>query len=146
MQILPLNSLNLLNPLAESPAIVPTASIGTRTQAGASQSGAGQSGARSTGGAARTTIGINQKQGEIKLSFPRGQGETAAAAAQAVAAAVKAEQIELNISRDDDTGTIVIKLVNQLSGETVQQIPNEALLRLSAALGKTQGQLFDQTA
>ena len=45
-----------------------------------------------------------------------------------------------------DTGTIVIKMVDQLSGETVQQIPSEALLRLSAALGKTQGQLFDQKA
>ncbi len=147
MQILPLNSINLLNPLAESPAILPAATIGTRNQAGASQTGSGQTGTGLAGSeAARTTIGINQNAGEIKLTFPPGQGETAAAAAQAVADAVKAEQIELQFSRDDDTGTIVIKLVDQRSGETVRQFPSEALLRLSAALGKTQGQLFDQEA
>ncbi|MBI1766224.1 MAG: flagellar protein FlaG [Acidobacteria bacterium] len=148
MQILPLNSINLLNPQAESPAIVPTAAIGTRTQAGAAQTGTGQTGtgAAGNGTVPRTTIGINQTQGEIKLSFPPGQGEAAAEAAQALSEAVKQSQIDLKFSRDDDTGTIVIKLVDQLSGETVQQIPTEALLRLSAALGKTQGQLFDQQA
>lgn len=147
MQILPLNSINLLNPLAESPAIVPAASIGTRNQTGTAQTGAGQTGTNSAGSEqARTTIGINQNQGEIKLSFPPGQGEAAAEAAQTVAEAVKESQIDLQFSRDDDTGTIVIKMVDQLSGETVQQIPSEALLRLSAALGKTQGQLFDQKA
>ena len=147
MQILPLNSINLLNPLAESPAIVPAASIGTRNQTGTAQTGAGQTGTNSAGSEqARTTIGINQNQGEIKLSFPPGQGEAAAEAAQTVAEAVKESQIDLQFSRDDDTGTIVIRMVDQLSGETVQQIPSEALLRLSAALGKTQGQLFDQKA
>lgn len=148
MQILPLNSINLLNPLAESPAIVPAASIGTRNQTGTAQTGTGQTGTNAAGGgeAARTTIGINQTQGEIKLSFPPGQGEAAQEAALAVAEAVKEAQIDLQFSRDDDTGTIVIKMVDQASGETVQQIPSEALLRLSAALGKTQGQLFDQKA
>ena len=152
MQILPLNSINLLNPLAESPAIMPAANIGTRNQTGTSQTGAGQTGSGQTGTGlaggetARTTIGINQKQGEIKLSFPPGQGEAAEEAAQAVAEAVKEAQIDLQFSRDDDTGTIVIKMVDQVSGDTVQQIPSEALLRLSAALGKTQGQLFDQKA
>ncbi len=148
MQILPLNSHNFLNPLVDTLAILPAAASGTRNQTGAAQTGTGQTGSGLAGGGAapRTTIGINQNQGEINLSFPPGQGEAAAAAVRAVADAVKAAQIELKFSRDDDTGTIVIKLVDQQSGETVKQFPSEALLRLSAALGKTQGQLFDQQA
>ena len=141
MQILPLNAINFV-PLAEPPAIPPPAAIGTRNQANAAQTGAGQTGA----GTPRTTIALNQSQGEIKLSFPSGQAEAAEEAAQALAEALKETEIELNLSRDDDTGTIVIKLVDRLSGETVQQFPSEALLRLSASLGKTQGQLFDQQA
>lgn len=60
--------------------------------------------------------------------------------------AVRGLDIALNFSRDDKTGAIVIKLIDQQSGETVQQIPTEATLRLSAALGKLQGQLFSRKA
>ena len=147
MQILPLNSINLLNPLAEAPIIMPAANIGTRNQTGTANAGTGQSNSGQPGsGATHPTIGIGQQPGEIQLSYPPGQGEAAEAAAQAMAEAIRETPIEMQFSRDDDTGTIVIKLVNQHSGETVQQIPTEALLRLSAALGQTQGRLFDQTA
>lgn len=147
MQILPLNSINLLNPFAETPAILPAANIGTRNQTGTANAGTGQSDSGQRGsGATRPTIGIGQQPGEIQLNFPPGQGEAAEAAAQAVAEAIRETPIELQFSRDDDTGTIVIKLVNQHSGEMVQQIPTEALLRLSAALGQAQGKLFDRTA
>lgn len=151
MQILPLNSINLLNPLADSPAILPAAAIGTRNQAGAAQTGAGQTGTGQTGHSPsnaepRAALGIKQSEGEINLTFPRGRGEAAEEVARSLAEVVQASQIELKFSRDDDTGTIVIKMVDQQSGETVQQIPSEALLHLSAALGKTHGQLFDQKA
>jgi flagellar protein FlaG len=147
MQILPLSSINLLNPLVEVPAIMPAANTGTRNQTGTANTGAGQSNSgQSRNSAARPTISIGRQPGEIQLSFPPGQGEAAEAAAQAVAEAIRETPIDLQFSRDDDTGTIVIKLINQQSGETVQQIPTEALLRLSAALGQAQGRLFDQTA
>lgn len=151
MQLLSLNSINLLNPLAESPAVAPAPAIGTRNQADTTQTGTGQTGTGQTGraplpGEARTTLGINQDEGEIQLTFPPGRGEAAEEAARSLTEMAKASQIELQFNRDDDTGTIVIKMVDQKSGETVQQIPSEALLRLSAALGKTQGQLFDQKA
>jgi flagellar protein FlaG len=147
MQILSLSSINLLSPLAEVPAIMPAANIGTRNQTGTANTGTGQSNSGQTGSSAtRPTIGIGRQPGEIQLSFPPGQGEAAEAAAQAVAEAIRETPIELQFSRDDDTGTIVIKLINQQSGETVQQIPAEALLKLSAALGHAQGRLFDQTA
>ena len=54
--------------------------------------------------------------------------------------------IALQFSRDDETGKIVIKMVRQGTGEVLQQMPNEAMLHLSAVLGKLQGQLFERTA
>ena len=67
-------------------------------------------------------------------------------AIKSLADAVQDYDITLNFSRDEETGAIVIKLIDQQSGETVQQIPTEVTLRLSAALGKLQGQLFSRKA
>ena len=67
-------------------------------------------------------------------------------AIKSLADAVQDFDITLNFSRDEETGAIVIKLINQQSGETVQQIPTEATLRISAELGKLQGQLFSRKA
>ena len=60
--------------------------------------------------------------------------------------AVKDSNISLQFSHDEDSGSIVITLVDQTSGETVQQIPSKAVLHLAAALGKLQGHLFDRKA
>ncbi len=54
--------------------------------------------------------------------------------------------ISLQFNRDDETGTIVIKMIDRRTGEVVQQIPHEAMLHLSAVLGKLQGQIFDRKA
>ena len=67
-------------------------------------------------------------------------------AIKSLAEAAQDFDIALNFSRDEETGAIVIKLIDQQSGETVQQIPTEVTLRLSAALGKLQGQLFSRKA
>ncbi|MER3427127.1 MAG: flagellar biosynthesis protein FlaG [Pyrinomonas sp.] len=55
-------------------------------------------------------------------------------------------QIALKFSRDEETGAIVVRVIDERSGETLRQIPPEALLRLSAALGKLQGQIFNRLA
>ncbi len=55
-------------------------------------------------------------------------------------------QIALKFSRDEETGAIVVRVIDERSGEMLRQIPPEALLRLSAALGKLQGQIFDRSA
>lgn len=67
-------------------------------------------------------------------------------AVRALNKAAEAYDIRLQFSRDDDTGKIVIKMVRQGTGEIVQQMPDEAMLHLSAVLGKLQGQLFARTA
>lgn len=54
--------------------------------------------------------------------------------------------VSLRFSQDDETGKVVIKVIDQKSGQTLQQIPNEAALHLSAVLGKLQGLVFNQKA
>ena len=67
-------------------------------------------------------------------------------AIQAIDEVVKAANLSLDFSRDDETGAIVIKLIDQKTGEAVQQIPSDARLHLAAALSKLQGQLFNRQA
>lgn len=60
--------------------------------------------------------------------------------------AIKAFDVSIKFSRDEETGKVVIEVIDQKSGQTLQQIPNEATLHLSAALGKLQGLVFNQKA
>ncbi len=132
-----INPLNLTVPLADIPVITPARPIGARNRADTAQTGSDNS---------RPPIQIRPRAGEIKLTFPPDRAADLEEALHTLEGAVQDANIALNFSRDEETGTIVVKLVDQSSGETVQQIPAEALLHLSAALGKLQGQLFDQTA
>jgi uncharacterized FlaG/YvyC family protein len=69
--------------------------------------------------------------------------------AEAVRALNKAAEpygITLQFSRDEETGAIIIKMVNLKNGDVLHQIPDEARLHLSAVLGKLQGQLFARNA
>jgi uncharacterized FlaG/YvyC family protein len=63
-----------------------------------------------------------------------------------LAHAVKPFDIALKFSKDSETGAIVIEMISQETGETLQQIPNEAMLNVAAALGKLQGQIFNRKA
>lgn len=74
------------------------------------------------------------------------QGEDVDKAVQALNKAAQDYDIALQFSRDDETGAIVIRMVKQNTGEVVHQIPDEAMLHLSAVLGKLQGKLFSRTA
>jgi hypothetical protein len=139
MQISPINPINLispLNPVAASAAVSPAPSVGTRNQADTTQTG--------TGGGGRPAIYLKQGQGEFKLTFPSGYAGQAEDTLHGLEEVLRGANLALNFSRDDETGAIVVKFINQLSGETVQQIPSEALLHLSAALRKFQGQILDQ--
>lgn len=50
--------------------------------------------------------------------------------------------VSLKFSRDEDTGTIVIQMIDKQTGDTLQQIPDQASLHLAATLRKLQGKLF----
>ncbi len=63
-----------------------------------------------------------------------------------LAKAVQPFDIALKFSKDRETGTIVIEMISQKTGETLQQIPTEATLHVSAALGELQGLICSRVA
>lgn len=54
--------------------------------------------------------------------------------------------VSLKFSRHNDTGAIVIEVLDPTSGEKLRQIPDEAILRLASELDKLQGRIFNRTA
>jgi flagellar protein FlaG len=88
----------------------------------------------------------NSSGTEESNSFPAQDTAQLEQVSKRIQEAIQETNISLNFSRDEESGTIVIKLVDQLTGEAIQQIPSEAALRLAAALGKLQGQFFNQKA
>jgi uncharacterized FlaG/YvyC family protein len=57
--------------------------------------------------------------------------------------AIEQYNVSLKFTRDEETGTIVIELIDQTSGETLLQFPNEARLQVAATLSKLQGKIFN---
>lgn len=53
---------------------------------------------------------------------------------------------ELRFSIDDDTGISVIKLLDQKTGETIQQIPSKQMLEIAKYLDQVTGSLIKQKA
>jgi len=75
-----------------------------------------------------------------------GENADAEAAAGELDQALAPYGVSLEFSRDEDTGTIVIKMFDSTSGEALKQIPNAAALKLSAEFEKLQGRLFSRRA
>jgi flagellar protein FlaG len=59
---------------------------------------------------------------------------------------LKGSDIMLKFSLDDESGGVVVQIVNQTTGETLRQFPSAEMLHLSATLGKLQGKLFSHKA
>lgn len=128
-----------IEPIAAIPIVTPAPAVGTRNQADTTQTYAD----------ARAAAHVKAKANNPDLgSLPDPELKETL---RSLDEAVKPYNIALNFSRDDETGTIVIKLVDQTTGETVKQIPSEVRLHLSASLGKLQadklqGKLINRTA
>ena len=65
-------------------------------------------------------------------------------AAQKINKALKHFNTKIQINFDDDTGKMVIHLVDSESGDTVRQIPSETLLKLSANIAEYLGDWPDK--
>jgi flagellar protein FlaG len=59
---------------------------------------------------------------------------------------LKGSDVILKFSLDDESGGVVVQIVNQSTGETLRQFPSAEMLHLSATLGKLQGKLFSHKA
>lgn len=63
-----------------------------------------------------------------------------------LAQALASFEIALKFSKDEETGAIVVQMINQQSGETLQQIPSKARLHVAATLSKLQGRILNRRA
>jgi len=75
--------------------------------------------------------------------------ETPEALQQALAdfqAALKPVASGLDFSVDDDSGRVIVKIVDSETNEVIKQIPSEEMMRISKALDKLQGLLVKQEA
>ena len=52
----------------------------------------------------------------------------------------------LSFAIDEDTGTTVINIVDDSTGEVIRQIPTDEILKLKKKMGKIQGLLIDRKA
>lgn len=57
--------------------------------------------------------------------------------------ALAEHNISLDFSRDSETNQLVVKLVDNKTGEAIQQFPSEVSLKLTATFAKLQGQFVD---
>lgn len=60
--------------------------------------------------------------------------------------AIEPFSVSLKFSRDEETGKTVIKMIDNKSGTTLHQFPEEAMLHVAAVLGKLQGKIFNRKA
>lgn len=67
-----------------------------------------------------------------------------ASAIERLQSSLEHHDISLKFSRDDETRTMVVQLVNSRSGEAIRQIPTEVSLKLTAELGRLQGWILNQ--
>ena len=57
--------------------------------------------------------------------------------------AIERFNVSLKFTKDEETGKIVIEMIDQTSGDTLLQIPNAATLHVAATLSKLQGRIFN---
>ena len=63
---------------------------------------------------------------------------------QELKTALEETNILLTFSQDEDTQTLVVKLVDKITGDEIRQIPNEVSLKLLAVNAKLQGNFLDK--
>ncbi|MFM9904733.1 MAG: flagellar protein FlaG [Pyrinomonadaceae bacterium] len=52
--------------------------------------------------------------------------------------------IELKFSKDDETNALVVQLIDEKTGESIQQFPSDVSLKLAANFIKPQGHFIDK--
>ena len=72
--------------------------------------------------------------------------ETTAQIATALDAALKTVEGDFSVSVDGETGMIVVRITDQVTGEIVKQIPSQELLDADLNMERIIGLLFDDEA
>lgn len=84
-----------------------------------------------------------QKAAEAERS-PAPDERSVEAALQSLNQDFRPHGISLRFSQDDKSKTVVVEVVDERTGETLRQIPDETMLKLSNALSSLQGRVVDR--
>lgn len=79
-------------------------------------------------------------------AFPAPRTERGAAAKPTKEVAHQSADLRLIIEEDEASGTIVYKTLDRRTGEVVQQLPREEVLRLKDEPGYSPGDIADSTS
>jgi flagellar protein FlaG len=72
--------------------------------------------------------------------------EQVQAAIREIQASIKNTASDLRFSVDKETGKTVVSIIDQASGETIRQVPNEEMLDIAKAVGRMQGLFINSKA
>lgn len=120
-------------------------SVNAALHVGASVAPARRVSAASVDAQEQQPLSVETKGGDAPVERPAERAD-AERSFQKLSEAARKFDISLKFSRDEQTGSIVMEMVDQRSGETVRQIPSELSLHLTAVFGKAQGNVFDRHA
>lgn len=67
-------------------------------------------------------------------------------AVREVNASLASRSISLQFEIDKDTDKVIVKVVDQTSGEVIRQIPTEEVVRIAKVMGEANGLLVNQQA
>lgn len=81
-----------------------------------------------------------QQQLVAAESQPEAQQQEPANTSQAAAIALN---MNLKFSTDEETGKLIVSVVNPSSGEVLRQMPSEEALKVAEAIGRYQGMFVD---
>lgn len=83
---------------------------------------------------------------KVKSSPDNAVGSEGSEKLKELVKALEENNISLTFSQDKETKSVVVKLVDQTTGEEVRQIPNEVSLKLTAMNAKLQGNFLDESS
>lgn len=87
--------------------------------------------------------GSNAEQGKDSA---QGQRQNLQSSIDALNEFIKPQNTSLEFSIDDDSGTVVVKVMDKETKEVIKQFPSEEALELAKALDKLKGLLVQQKA
>jgi flagellar protein FlaG len=87
----------------------------------------------------------------IANETPKASGKVASeqdtlAAAKTVADALKSQNLNMQFSKDSDTGKTVFQIVDSETKKVIRQVPSEEIIEISKSIDKMQGFLLNQKA
>ena len=107
--------------------------------------GTGVGGARQNAPASSAAGTGNTAQGSGTAPSPSNVQEISAAL-QEIQNAIRPIASELSFSLEQDSGRMLVKIVDLETDEVIRQIPSEEMVRISKALDKLQGLLLNSEA